>query len=152
MKLLLLIRMLKFQISVEILRYANEIIYDKNNEIITANKNIKFQISVVLRYMQAIIYEKNNEIIAKDNAKALYIDEKIITATKFNYDIINNVLNAKGTVRALDKLNNQEQLKNCILNLKEKINSSGKTSIFVRENYKIDGTNIQFLIKKLLKF
>ena len=59
-------------------------------------------------------------------------------------------MNAKGTVRALDKLNNYRILTEELTYFKfeEKINSSGKTSIFVRENYKIDGTNIQFLIKK----
>ena len=88
---------------------ADKFQYNKNENILNANGNVKVEDKVqnYLIFAEDITYKKNLEqIITDKNSKAIYNDGKIITADKFQYNKNENILNANGNVKVEDKVQN----------------------------------------------
>ena len=88
--------------------FGNTIIYNKKLEIFSASGNVQFldQANDVQIFTENAKYKKVNQIIeTKENSKAIYANDKIITADEFSHDIKNNILEASGNVQFLDQAN-----------------------------------------------
>ena len=110
------------------------------------NNENNFQI-----YTENATYEKNNEIIKTiNNSKAIYQDDKILTAKIFNHDIKNNILKASGDVRAENKVKKTVLKAEKISYFKNenKITTNGKTFYDFQSKYKGETENLVYLIKK----
>ena len=102
-------------------------------------------------YSDNVIYDKNKEIIITNkNSKAIYELGKIIFADSFKIDRTQNILNANGKVKIEDTLNDYLITGNDFTYFKdsEKIISKGKTEAFLQSKYKIASEDIIYLIKK----
>ena len=102
-------------------------------------------------YSDNVIYDKNKEIITTNkNSKAIYELGKIIFADSFKIDRNQNILNANGKVKIEDTLNDYLITGNDFTYFKdsEKIISKGKTEAFLQSKYKIASEDIIYLIKK----
>ena len=102
-------------------------------------------------YSDNVIYNKNKEIITTNkNSKAIYGIEKSIFADSFKLDRNKNILNATGDVRIEDTLNNYLITGNNFNYFidSEKIISKGKTDAFLKSKYKINTEDIVYLLKE----
>ena len=102
-------------------------------------------------YTENAIYEKNNETIkTENNSKAIYQDDKIITAKIFNHDIKNNILKASGDVRAENKVKETVLKAEKISYFKNenKIITKGKTFYDFQSKYKGETENLVYLLNK----
>ena len=160
--------------------FSDEIVYKKNNEIISTNKNSKaiydnkvitaekfeYQINqnVLLAFGEVkvtdsqrnieifsdeIVYKKNNEIISTNkNSKAIY-DNKVITAEKFEYQINQNVLLAFGEVKVTDSQRNIEIFSDEIVYKKNnEIISTNKNSKAIYDNKVITAEKFEYQINQ----
>ena len=96
-------------------------------------------------------YEKINQIIeTKENSKAIYEDDKIITADEFNHDIKNNILTANGNVKAVDKINNTTIFSKKITYYKtrNKIVTDGQTNLELKSKYEAESKDLVYLLDK----
>ena len=87
---------------------ADKFQYNKNENILNANGNVKVEDKVqnYLIFAEDITYKNLEQIITDKNSKAIYNDGKIITADKFQYNKNENILNANGNVKVEDKVQN----------------------------------------------
>ena len=102
-------------------------------------------------YSDNVIYNKNKEIITTNkNSKAIYGIGKSIFADSFRFYRNKNILNATGDVRIEDTLNNYLITGNNFNYFidSEKIISKGKTDAFLKSKYKINSENIVYLLKE----
>ena len=102
-------------------------------------------------YSDNVIYNKNKEIITTNkNSKAIYGIGKSIFADSFRFYRNKNILNATGDVRIEDTLNDYLITGNNFNYFidSEKIISKGKTDAFLKSKYKINSENIVYLLKE----
>ena len=102
-------------------------------------------------YSDNIIYDKNKELIITDkNSKAIYEKGKFILADSFKLDRNKNTLNANGNVKIEDTLNDYLITGDNFSYSKdsEKIISKGKTEAFLQSKYKITSEDIIYLINE----
>ena len=102
-------------------------------------------------YSDNVIYNKNKEIITTNkNSKAIYGIGKSIFADSFRFYRNKNILNATGDVRIEDTLNNYLITGNNFNYFidSEKIISKGKTEAFLKSKYKINSEDIVYLLKE----
>ena len=115
-----------------------------NVKIIDANKDLKV-------FSENVVYEKNKEIITTNkNSKALYGNGKFIFANSFKFDRNKNTLNAKNNVKIENKLDNYSITGNDFTYFKnsEKIITKGQTKASIKSKYKITSKNIIYLINE----
>ena len=102
-------------------------------------------------YSDNVIYNKNKEIITTNkNSKAIYGIGKSIFADSFRFYRNKNILNATGDVKIEDTLNNYLITGNNFNYFidSEKIISKGKTDAFLKSKYKINSEDIVYLLKE----
>ena len=102
-------------------------------------------------YSDNVIYNKNKEIITTNkNSKAIYGIGKSIFADSFRFYRNKNILNATGDVRIEDTLNDYLITGNNFNYFidSEKIISKGKTDAFLKSKYKINSEDIVYLLKE----
>ncbi len=130
--------------------------YDKIKNILKAEGNVIFndQANGITITTEIANYFKNNEkVFTETDSKAIDGEGKVITADKFNYDKINNLIIASGNVKIVNKLEDYEVFSNEIKYFKnqDKITTKGKTTSIMQSKYKIDSSNVTLLsnIKKI---
>ena len=127
--------------------------YDKKKNILTADGNVEIldPIKKIKIYSDSVIYEKKIETIkTNNNSKAIYDNNKIITAVKFKYQKKKNILNASQNVRINDEIKNHTIITENLTYFKnsEKIVTKGNTKSFIDNMYEIETENLIFLIKE----
>ena len=132
---------------------SDTFIYNKKKNIFTAIGNVKFKDfnRDVEIFSNKIIYNKDKEIIITiNNSKAIYNKNKIITADNFNYQNIENILNANGNVKVNDKVKNYTVEAENLTYYKnvEKIITKGKTISTIQSKYEISSANVVFFIEE----
>ena len=132
---------------------SDTFIYNKKKNIFTAIGNVKFKDfnRDVEIFSNKIIYNKDKEIIRTiNNSKAIYNKNKIITADNFNYQNIENILNANGNVKVNDKVKNYTVEAENLTYYKnvEKIITKGKTISTIQSKYEISSANVVFFIEE----
>ena len=102
-------------------------------------------------YSDKVIYDKNKEIITTNkNSKAIYEIGKFIVADSFKLDRNKNILNANGKVKIEDTLNNYLITGNDFTYFRdsEKIITKGKTKAFLQSIYKVTSEDIVYLVNE----
>ena len=132
---------------------SDTFIYNKKKNIFTAIGNVKFKDfnRNVEIFSNKIIYNKDKEIIRTiNNSKAIYNKNKIITADNFNYQNIENILNANGNVKVNDKVKDYTVEAENLTYYKnvEKIITKGKTISTIQSKYEISSANVVFFIEE----
>ena len=132
---------------------SDTFIYNKKKNIFTAIGNVKFKDfnRDVEIFSNKIIYNKDKEIIRTiNNSKAIYNKNKVITADNFNYQNIENILNANGNVKVNDKVKNYTIEAEYLTYYKnvEKIITRGKTISTIQSKYEISSANVVFFIEE----
>ena len=125
-------------------KLLNVLIAEGNVKIKDNNKNLEI-------YSDSIIYDKNKEIITTNkNSKAIYEIGKFIFADSFKLDRNQNILNANGKVKIEDTLNNYLITGKDFTYFKdsEKIITKGETKAFLQSKYKITSEDVIYLIKE----
>ncbi len=113
-------------------------------EIIDLKEKIKI-------YSDNIVYEKNNEIIkTNNNSKAIYNSNMTVTAVKFNYQKNENILNASDNVIVEDKVDNYLIKTDNLTYYKniEKISTTGPTEANIHSKYEIESEDLKYLINE----
>ena len=133
--------------------FGNTIIYNKKLEIFSASGNVQFldQANDVQIFTENAKYKKVNQIIeTKENSKAIYANDKIITADEFSHDIKNNILEASGNVKAQDKLKKTTIFSEKITYYKtfNKIITKGKTNLELKSKYEAESKDLVYLLDK----
>jgi len=115
-----------------------------NVEIKDTNRNLTI-------YSENIIYNKNKETITTNkDSKAIYEKNRTIFADSFEFIRHENILNANGNVQIRDSLKNYIFTGQNFTYYKndEKIITKGKTEAFLQSKYKITSSDITFLINE----
>ena len=115
-----------------------------NVSIIDSEKNLEI-------YSDNLVYEKNNEIITTEkNSKAFYKNENFIYANSFKLDRDKGILNAKDNVKVENKLENYLITGNDFTYFQnsEKIITKGETKAFIHSKYEISSSNVTYLINE----
>ena len=102
-------------------------------------------------YSNNVVYEKNKEIITTSkNSKVIYGVEKSIFADSFQLHRNKNILNANGNVKIKNDFNDYFITGNDFSYFKdsEKIISKGKTEAFLQSKYKITSEDVIYQIKE----
>ena len=125
-------------------KLLNILTADGKVEIIDKIKNLKI-------YSDNVIYDKNNEIITTNkNSKAIYEKGKFITGNTFRLNRNENILNALGKVEIQDTVKDYLIKGDDFTYYKdiEKIITKGKTNAFLQSKYKISSSDVIYLIKE----
>ena len=125
-------------------KILNILTADGNVEIEDSNRNLKI-------YSENVIYQKDKEIITTNkDSKAIYEIGKFIFADSFVFNRSENILNANGQVKIEDTIedhiitgDNFTYYKNF-----EKIITIGNTEAFIKSKYKIFSKNMVYLINE----
>ncbi len=132
---------------------ANEFVYNKIENIIDANIDVKIEdeINNYIIFSDQAIYEKNKEIITtKGNSKAIDQEGRVITANEFVYNKIENIIDAKGDAQIEnepdDYIVNSEKLS--YFKSEEKIITKGITEATIESKYIIKSKDVTFLLKQ----
>ena len=102
-------------------------------------------------YSNNVVYEKNKEIITTNkNSKVIYGVGESIFADSFKLDRNKNILNANGNVKIKNDINDYLITGNEFSYFKdsEKIISEGKTEAFFQSKYKITSEDVIYQIKE----
>ena len=102
-------------------------------------------------YSDNVVYEKNKEIITTNkNSKAIYGVEKTIFADSFKLDRKKNILDANGNVKIKNTLNDYLITGNDFSYFKdsEKIISKGKTEAYLQSKYTITSEDVIYQIEE----
>ena len=131
--------------------HADTFIFNKILNILNAEGDVKIEdiAKDYLIYADKITYLKNKElIITENNSKAIYKNEKIINANSFEYDKIQNILNASGNVEIKDEFKDYKIYANNVTYFRniEKIITTGITESFIQSRYEILSEDVTFLI------
>ena len=129
--------------------FAENFEYDKLKNILYAYGNVKIEdkIKDIIIYSENVTYLKNEEIIiTKKKSKAIN-KGIIIEANLFRYNKILNTVNAIGSVKIKDKINNYYASAEEVTYFKneEKITSKGETYAFIKSRYKFSSSNVTIL-------
>ena len=132
---------------------ADTFVYEKLSNILTADGNvIIIDPNQDLKiYSDNAVYNKNEEIITtNENSKAIYGIGKFIYADTFRLYRNENILNAKGSVKIENIIDdhlitgdNFTYFKNS-----EKIISKGETKALIQSQYKITSRDVLFLVEE----
>ena len=120
---------------------ANEVLFDKENKIITASGSVQ-AIDTDGRIVSAdnIVYEKSKEFLsAEGNVKIQDIEGNTLLTNKANYDKINELILTFSETELILKEGYKLKAKNIIYNIEKKLLSSNKSTIF-KDN---DGNSIE---------
>ena len=123
---------------------SNILIADGNVKIVDVNKDTTI-------FSDNIIYQKNKEIITTNkNSKAIFQKNIFIIADKFEFNRNQNILNAKGNVKIQDQLNDYLVTGNDITYYQnsQKIVTRDKTKAIIESKYKITSKNLEYLINE----
>ena len=102
-------------------------------------------------YSNNIVYEKNKEIITTNkNSKVTYGVGESIFADSFKLDRNKNILNANGNVKIKNDINDYLITGSDFSYFKdsEKLISRGETEAFLQSKYKITSEDVIYLIKE----
>ena len=102
-------------------------------------------------YSDNVVYEKNKEIITTNkNSKVIYGVEKTIFADSFKLDRKKNILDANGNVKIKNTLNDYLITGNDFSYFKdsEKIISKGKTEAYLQSKYTITSEDVIYQIEE----
>ena len=119
--------------------------------LITGNVIIKDSKKNLEIYSNNVVYEKNKEIITTNkNSKVIYGVGESIFADSFKLDRNKNILNANGNVKIKNDINDYLITGNDFSYFKdsEKIISKGKTDAFLQSKYKITSEDVIYQIKE----
>ena len=131
---------------------ADNFVYNKISNIVNAEGNIKLEdkINNYIIFSDKLIYKKNEEIIITDgNSKAIDQNNRVITARKFTYNKILNIINAEGNARIEDIEEDNVIFAENITYFKndEIINTKGKTKAKIKSRYNIKSKDVVYLPK-----
>ena len=131
---------------------AEEFLYNKVLNILEAKGKVKINdpTNNIKIFSDEITYLKNDEkIFTNKNSKAIY-GETIITAEKFEYNKILNILNASNEVKIVDKIKNYSLFTESITYLKnkEKIFTQGKTKTIIDNEFTFYSNETIYLREK----
>ena len=138
-----------------ILIEADKFEYNKDQNLLTANGNIKIQDNTknYLIFTDEIIYHKNDELIyTKKNSKAISLNDKMqIIADNFLYNRNKNIINAQDKVILEDKVEDYKIYSEFMSYemISEKIYTKGETTGVINSRYSFVTADIIFLRKKL---
>ena len=131
---------------------ANEFDYDKTSNILKLKGNVIIN-DITKNYKifaEEVNYNKNSEIIKTEkNSKLIQSEQGNISANKFEFRRIDDLLIAKDNVKIVNNLQQYEILAEEInyFRNKEKIISKGKTEINFQSKFIFNSQDINFLIK-----
>ena len=132
---------------------ANEVIIDKENEILVGKGDVK-AVDTEGRIIKAdkITYKKSNEILlAEGNVKISDIEGNILKTDKAKYDKLNEIIFTNNTTELILKEGYKLSSKNIMYDTKNKIMSSKDNSIFKDDEKNIiETTMFEYQIKKNL--
>ena len=134
---------------------ADTFIYDKLQNVLKVNGNVKFEDSKseLLIFTQKATYFKNQELIFTEGDSKAINQENVITAEKFKYNKLKNILEAEKNVEFNDKKKeifiNSE--KATYIKNEEKFFTDGVTTAEIEKKYKFDSKNV-FYFKILQTF
>ena len=123
-------------------KLANTLTADGNVEIIDSDRNIKI-------FTDNIFYKENEQIIyTNQNSKLVYDVGKFIFADNFYFDRNKNLINANGNVKIENTINNYLITGDDFTYYKnfEKIVTQGVAKALIHSKYKIESSNIIYLI------
>ena len=131
---------------------ADNFIYNKISNIVNAEGNIKLEdkINNYIIFSDKLIYKKNEEIVITDgNSKAIDKNNRIITARKFTYNKILNIINADGNARIEDIDEDNVIFAENITYFKkdEIIKTKGETRANIKSKYNIKSKDVVYLPK-----
>ena len=137
---------------------ADEFIYNKEQNILTASGNVQIEDKINNYFISSnnITYNKNEEIIfTRGNSRAIDANKKtLITAQNFEYDKFKNTLSAEKNVVLKD--NNQDYIINSnyikYLRSEEKIFTKGNTSAVINGKYNFKSKDVTFLKNQMELF
>ena len=125
-------------------KLTNILTANGNVEIIDPNQDLKI-------YSDNAVYQKNEEIITTDkNSKAIYGVGKFMYGDTFKVYRKEKILNAKGNVKIENTIDDHLITGNDFTYFKnfEKIVSKGKTKAKIQSEYKIDSKDVTYLVNK----
>ncbi len=131
---------------------ADTFIYNKETNIINAEGNVKFDDTLKNYniFSDKITYLKNEEILfSEGNSRAIDENNKIITADNFKYNKIENILNAEGTAKIEDNVEDYIIYSENITYYRneEKVVTIGKTQAKIKSKYDIESKDVLYLIQ-----
>ncbi len=124
---------------------------EKNILIANGNVEVEDKIKNIKIFSDNVVYRKNEEIITTNkNSKAIYETDKIITAVKFKYQKKENILTASENVTVLDKTKDFFMKTNFLTYDKnfEKLTTKGKTDAQIQSKYEVFSEDVTYLINK----
>ena len=123
--------------------------YNKITNIINANGNVRInnKSENYLIFTNNATYLKNEELFLTTGQSQAINEGIIIDADNFEYNKINNIINANGDVKIKDSINDYLILANDATYYKnlEKIITNGDTEAFIQSRYIINSKNITYL-------
>ncbi len=126
--------------------------YDKIKNILVATGNVEIidKVKNIIIKTKKITYLKNKEFIFTEEKSKAISDGVIIDADNFEYNKIDNIINANGNVKINDQINDYLILANEATYKKnyEKIITRGKTKAFIQSKYIINSKNVTYLHDK----
>ena len=125
-------------------KLSNILTAEGNVEIIDPNQDLKI-------YSENAVYQKNDEIITTNrNSKAIYGIGKFMYADNFKVFRNENILNAKGNVDIVNTIDNHLITGDDFTYFKnsEKIISKGKTKAQIQSEYKITSKDVTYLVNE----
>ena len=139
-------------ISSGIIIDADSFEYNKVKKIVNAYENVKIENydDNYLIFADEATYQKNKELF-QTKGKSKAINEGIvIDADNFEYNKLNNVINANGNVSIEDTINNYLILTNEATHYinSDKIITQGKTEADIQSKYFINSKNVTYLHNK----
>ena len=127
---------------------ADEFNYNKISNIFNAKGNVEIKdiIKKIIIYSDSATYIKNEGIIfSRGNSKAIdQLQDIIISSENFNYNKKLNIINAKENVKVIDEKKNSKLIGENVTYKRniEEIFSEGKTTIFSKNKYKFNSTDV----------
>ena len=128
---------------------ANNFEYDKLKNILIAIGDVEINDKKenIIITSQKVTYFKNKEFIFSEGQSQAINEGIIIDADNFEYNKINNVINANGDVKIKDTINDYLILANDATYYKnlEKIVTNGDTEAFIQSRYVINSKDVTYL-------
>ena len=128
---------------------ADNFEYNKITNVIDANGDVKIdnRSKNYLIYTNKATYLKNEELFLTKGQSQAINEGIIIDADNFEYNKINNVINANGDVKIKDTINDYLILANDATYYKnlEKIITNGDTEAFIQSRYIINSKDVTYL-------
>ncbi len=116
--------------------------------------NNAFAKDLNFKALEIFTYEDGNLVIGNKNAEAKIENELEIYANKFTYNKNKETLIAEGNVKAFDLINNIDIETNKIFydKIQKKIITFDETYFVINENYKVNSSDVNFLLDKNIIF